>query len=227
MDNYGGEATYGETNYLMGYSQGGWATLSALEAIENEATLGINVEAISCGAGAYNLMDVSNYILQLETFPGPLYLPYFIYSHQKYGTLNNPLTKYFQEPYASLIPTLFDGSLSNAEVNAQLNDSISHLLTSDFIEKFDQVDAFVSLKNELTVNSVDAWHTQSLIRFYHGTADQNVPVFESENMYESFLDLGLGDAVEYFALDGLNHTTGVLPWGVETIKWFNELQNSY
>jgi len=227
MDTYEGEATYNETNYLMGYSQGGWATLAALKAIESNPSLGISVEATSCGAGAYNLMEVSNHILHLATFAGPLYLPYFIYSHQVYGTLNDPLSIYFREPYATSIPSLFDGSLSNAEVNNQLSDSIPELLTPRFINDFEENEDFASLREDLVKNSVSAWNTHSLIRFYHGTVDQNVPVFESENMYEAFIDLGSGSLVEYYALEDLDHTSGVLPWGLQTIAWFNGLKNSY
>src|SRR3990172_9067460 len=101
--------------YLMGYSQGGWASLSAHDAIENGGLSSLEIVASSCGAGAYDLMTMSSYVLDLETFPGPLYLPYFIYARQQYGTLMDPLDKFFKEPYAARIPVLFDGSYSNSE----------------------------------------------------------------------------------------------------------------
>ena len=74
------KATGNDSLFLMGYSQGGGATLSALYEIENNDAVDMNVIATSGGAGAYDLMDFTEYVLGLESFPGPLYFPYFIYS---------------------------------------------------------------------------------------------------------------------------------------------------
>ena len=85
IDNYSSAANYNDQYFLMGYSQGGWATLAALEEIEANHASEFEVEATSCGAGAYDLINVADYIIHLDTFPSPLYLPYYIYSHQQYG----------------------------------------------------------------------------------------------------------------------------------------------
>ena len=50
--------------------------------------------------------------------------------------LTDPLDKFFNEPYAGSIPELFNGTYSNMQVNADLNDTISRLLTPDLIENF-------------------------------------------------------------------------------------------
>ncbi|MBN2814097.1 MAG: alpha/beta hydrolase, partial [Bacteroidales bacterium] len=101
--------------YLMGYSQGGWATLSAMDKIENDMALDMDIGAVSCGAGAYSLLSMSEYVLGLETFPGPMYLPYYLYAHQFYGAIITPLSVFFKDPYYMIIPSLFDGSLDNDE----------------------------------------------------------------------------------------------------------------
>ena len=222
IDHYDGAAGYTDEFFLMGYSQGGWATLAALEEIEHNPSSGLNIAATSCGAGAYDLMQVSSYILDLDIFPGPLYLPYFIYSHQQYGTLSGDLSLFFQEPYASLIPSLFDGSHTNTQVNDQLTDSIAILLNPEFIADFQTDTAYAELRNELSANSIEAWPVISQLRFYHGDEDLNVPPFESENMYNEFLSRSGEEKVEHFVMSGLNHETGVVPWGVETIKWFSQ-----
>lgn len=210
--------------YLMGYSQGGWATLSALDEIENGNDTAISVKATSCEAGAYDMMSVSDYILQQDTFPGPLYLPYFIYSQQQMGTISDPLTKFFKEPYAGRIPVLFDGSYSNAEVDAQLTDTIANLVTDNLRNNLGNGTDFSELRNLLTENSVTAWKTKSLINFYHGTADLNVPPEQSDEIYAGFQNQGVSDKVNLYKLDGLNHETGIIPWGIMTINWFNSLE---
>jgi pimeloyl-ACP methyl ester carboxylesterase len=213
--------------YLMGYSQGGWSTLAILEELEKNGQSDIHVSATSCGAGAYDLMAMSDYVLGLETFPGPLYLPYFIYSEQVYGSLTDPLDKFFNQPYAGVIPELFDGSYSNSEVNANLNDTISRLLTADLIENFSTGADFQTLRNVLTENSVFAWQADSRLQFYHGTSDLNVPPAQSRDAYDSFIDAGSDpEKVTLIEMDGLTHETGVISWGISTINWFNELEDN-
>jgi pimeloyl-ACP methyl ester carboxylesterase len=213
------------TTYLMGYSQGGWATLSVLEALE-KSDHGIVVDAASCGAGAYDLTAMSEWVMALETFPAPHYLPYFVYSEQDYGALADPLTRFFNEPYASRIPELFDGSYENDQVNSQLNDTISVLLTADMRANFKTSADYAPLRNALIKNSVTAWNPNALIRFYHGTADVNVPPEQTTLMASRMLDAGGDpDRVVVLPMEGMNHETGVIPWGIQTINWFNELEN--
>jgi hypothetical protein len=218
-------AKIADRTYLMGYSQGGWATLSVLEEIEKGDHPDIKVTAASCGAGAYDLMAMSDYVLALDTFPGPLYLPYFVYSEQVYGALTDPLDKYFNQPYADRIPGLFNGTLTNDEVNVNLNDTISRLLTAEMLANFSTGTEFQDLRNALTENSVAAWPVAAKIQFFHGTSDINVPPIQSRMIYESFIALGADPArVTLSPLEGMNHGTGVVPWGINTINWFNELE---
>ena len=225
MDCYEGDATYSESCFLLGYSLGGWATLSALKEIELNYSDEFMIIATSCGAGAYDLLTVSNEIIGKDTYPGPLYLPYYVYSHQQYGTIHDPLNKFFQEPYASEIPGLFNGNYTNGQVNAHLNDTISRLLTHDLILNFNSSDAYSELRNDLENNSLEAWQVNSLLRFYHGNADDNVPVNQSESIFTQFVSLGIDSGtVEYYELEGLNHDTALLPWGISSIFWFDQLK---
>jgi pimeloyl-ACP methyl ester carboxylesterase len=218
-------AKMADRSYLMGYSQGGWATLSVLEELEKGDHPDIKVSAASCGAGAYDLIAMGNYIMALDTFPGPVYLPYFVYSEQVYGTLTDPLDKYFNEPYASLIPGLFDGSHTNGEVDENLNDTISRLLTTDLIHNFASGSEFQDLRDALTENSVSAWPVEARLRFYHGTVDVNVPPVQTQMIYDSFISSGADpERVTLLPLEGKTHETGVIPWGINTINWFNELE---
>ena len=212
-------------HFLMGYSQGGWATLSGLKNIETNYKTTITVKATSCGAGAYDLMAMSNYVLAQQFFPGPLYLPYFIYSQQLLGAHNEPLSKFFNEPYASRIPELFNGTYSNTQVNAQLNDTISKLLKSSMISGLSSGADFAQLRSLLIKNSVTAWLPTSKINFYHGSADLNVPPVQSQLIYDSFLSQGAGqDKIQLISLPGTDHEYSLLPWGLKTINWFNEIK---
>jgi len=219
------QAKFNGEHFLMGYSQGGWATLSGLKSIETNYSATIPVKATSCGAGAYDMMTMSTYVLTQQVYPGPLYLPYFIYSQQLFGAHNDPLSKFFNEPYASRIPELFNGNYSNTQVDAQLNDTIPKLLKSNMISDFSSGADFAQLRSLLLKNSVTAWVPTSKINFYHGSADLNVPPEQSLLMYNSFVNLGVGqDKIQLINLPGTDHEFSLLPWGLKTINWFNELK---
>lgn len=219
------QAKFSGEHFLMGYSQGGWATLSGLKNIETNYKTTIPVTATSCGAGAYDMLNMSTYVLQQPVFPGPLYLPYFIYSQQLFGAHSDPLSKYFNEPYATRIPELFNGTYSNVEVDAQLNDTLAVLLKSNMIADFSNGADFAQLRSLLSKNSVTAWLPESKINFYHGSADLNVPPVQSQLIYNSFMNLGVGqDKVQLINLPGTDHEFSLLPWGLKTITWFNEMK---
>ncbi len=224
IDHYSSTANYNEEYFLMGYSQGGWATLVTLEEIEKKHAAELEVKATSCGAGAYDLIDVTGYILQQETFPSPLYLPYYVYSHQQYGSLDGPMNIFFQEPYLSRIPDLFTGIYNNTYINSQLNDSIAKFLLPGLVENFSDGPEYEELRSDLVNNSVEAWPASSFIRFYHGTEDLNVSPNESRNMYSDFSDPALNASVQLIEFEGDNHSSGVLPWGIQTFLWFNEIK---
>lgn len=218
-------ASGNDTLYMMGYSQGGWATLSAFREVENNYS-DIFVSAVSCGAGAYDLPSMSEYVLGLDTFPGPLYLPYFIYSHQVYGNIHDPLTKFFNNEYAEKIPDLFDGSYDNRSVNSQLTKSITGLITANMLDNYASGSMFGELREVLDENSITGWNTQTPLRFYHGTMDDNIPPVQSSEIYEDFIVAGVSTAkIQYIPLDGHTHVTGLVPWGVMTISWFNSIEN--
>ena len=220
-------ATGNNKLFLMGYSQGGWATLSALESLESDPYETKDIMAASCGAGAYDVVETARYILQLDMYPAPFYLPYFIESHIRNGFLDESLQKYFNEPYASRIPELFDGTKSGGAINAELNDSVSVLVTSGLWQNFDTGSDFLTLREDLGINSVAAWPSGKMLMFFHGEADDNVPSFESHNIYNAFRQQGLtAEQVQLVTVDSLNHDTGLIPWGLSTIKWFNEIKSS-
>lgn len=210
---------------LLGYSQGGWATLSAFKTLEENNTTGLEPVAASCGAGAYNLNDIAKHILSLNTYNSPAYLPYFIESHMRNGLMNTGLTTYFNQTYADKIPALFDGQKHIGSINSALNDTISRLMTAEMIQGFANDSQFADLREELLENSVDAWNVKGKLLFVHGKSDTTVPAFESENMVAKFRALGVDETkVQLALLDGSNHGSGVLPWAIKSLVWMDGMK---
>jgi hypothetical protein len=171
----------------------------------------MDVVAVSAGAGGYDLTGFANYILQLETYPSPMYFPYFIYSQIKLGSISAPLDLFFNEPYATDIPMLFNGSHGNDDINDALAEDISGFLTGNLIENFSDGAGFEELREALNINSIDGWNTTTKINLYHGTLD-DIAEGSDENL------------VQHIPLEGLSHGSGLFPWGILTINWFNSLR---
>jgi len=209
--------------YLMGYSQGGWATLAVLKDLENNLPGGYNLMAASCGAGAYDPVDFTHYILSLEEYPSPFYLPYYIESRRQNNIIDDPPDLFFKEPYATLIPGLFDGSLCNSELNSQLTTSIPDLLKENLLTGFDSSDNFIQLRSELDASVISPWEVKTPVLFAHSNGDENVPFSQSLKMYNDLLDAGTEESIlDFLELDGLLHNEAIIPWGIATLAWFTD-----
>jgi pimeloyl-ACP methyl ester carboxylesterase len=212
--------------FMLGYSQGGWATLSAFQTLETNNTTGLEPIAASCGAGAYNLMEVAKHILSNNMYGSPVYLPYFIESHQRNGLMATNLDLYFNKPYTDTIPALFNGNTYLGTINSALNDTISRLMTPDILQNFATDARFEPLRQELLMNSVDAWQVKGKLLFTHGKSDPVVPPFESENIVAKFRNLGISEnQVQLIMLEGKDHGSGLLPWIIKSLVWLDSQKN--
>ncbi len=211
--------------YLMGYSQGGWATLASHRYLTNKTDLSFSVAASSCGAGPYNLSTVQNFMFEGDTYPQPVYMAYTGVSYSSLGLITNPLTDYFKEPYATPLPSYFDGTLSNGEINQLLNDTVSVLVTDSFLTGINTDPLYQNFRSAMSMNSVSGWNSEQPIHLYHGTADNYVPPTTTEDVFQEFVDAGASEKVSYFPLQNMNHTTAAIPMVVNSLIWFNELEN--
>ncbi|HCC70870.1 MAG TPA: hypothetical protein DEQ09_06945, partial [Bacteroidales bacterium] len=207
--------------YLMGYSQGGWATLALVKDIEQYPLDHLNLIAASCGAGAYDLIDFTQYLFSQQTFSNPFYFPYYIESRRQNGIINDPLSLFFKEPYASMIPGLFDGSLCNAEINSNLPNTLDELFTDNILTGFDTNACFLPIKNELIASNITPWKSITPLLFTHSNGDQSVPFQQSLNMYNNLISAGTAqNNLTFVEIDDIDHNDAIIPWGINTFSWF-------
>ncbi len=212
--------------FLMGYSQGGWATMHTHKAIESTPGLDLTVTASVCGAGSYDITEVKDYVFSQTTFPNPYYLAYISLAYQSMGLIEIPLSSIFNEPYASAIPALYEGMHTSEQINKQLTDTVASLLTANVLANFDTAVEFSTLRDAFEANSITAWNLDAPIKLYHGTEDVFVPYSVSESMYNNFIGIGNSspDDIELIFIEGANHTGAIIPMGVASIEWFNTLK---
>ncbi|MFZ2286040.1 MAG: alpha/beta fold hydrolase [Bacteroidales bacterium] len=207
--------------YLIGYSQGGWATLALTEALEKNYGSDFTVKAASCGAGPFDLNYFNEYVLGLTEYPMPVFLGYIANSYSEYALYANPLTDIFNDPYAGLIPGLYDGLHSSDQINAQLNADINMLFRPDYISGNASAPLYQSVRSALTANSIQGWDSNIPILFIHGTADTYVIPALSERMHDAMILAGSSPLTcLYVSMNGLDHGTGAVPAVMAGLEFF-------
>lgn len=213
--------------YITGYSQGGWATMQLQKALEENNGSEFNLKASSCGAGPYDLRFVNDYILGLTNYPMPYFVGYIFNSYLNLDDITNPAGDIFKSPYDQRVMTLFNGTKSGDEINAQLTTATADLFTADYKSTSNSDSKFSTVISSLDKNSIAAWKTNIPTLLTHGTNDTYVPEQISKNLYDDFVDKGVDQTkITYIAIPGAGHNTAVIPSGVATFSWFISLNNA-
>lgn len=215
------EARLNGNLYLAGYSQGGWSTAQLLKQLDLNPMDGFTLKAASCGAGPYNLSGMNSYVLGQRSYPMPFYFGYLLQAYHLHGLMANPLSDLFADPYAAKIPGLFNFTTSGGQINAQLTTDINALFKADYISGYATNSKFAGVKAALEANSVSAWNLKTPTKLFHGDADVYIPVSISQDFVAGFRALGVGEStISLTTISGADHSSGVLPFGLQTIKWF-------
>jgi len=213
--------------YLLGYSQGGWASLALHKALETEYSTDFNLKGSACGAGPYDIFLLMQEMTSAATYPMPVYLGYIVNSYKAYNQFTNPVTDIFNEPYASRLGTLYNGIKGSDEINAQLTSSIPDLITSGFLAGFKTSPDYASVREALNRNSISGWHTLKPVLFMHGENDRSVNPVSTENIYSEMILAGTpADICTKVIIPGVDHGDGAAPFVIQGIKFLNSLKES-
>ena len=211
--------------FLSGYSEGGFATMSAHYNLENNNYSGLNLVASAPASGGYDISGMLDYFLSKDTYHVPYYIAYVAIGYKTSYDWILPLSSIFNEPYASIIPEYFNGKYSGYEINSVLSDDISELLTSNFINNIYSDLELKIIVDAFEENSLDQWVPKNKMIMYHGTDDITVPYQNSVDTYNNFISLGADkNTVEFIDLNGENHSSGSLPYIIDLFDKFEKLK---
>jgi pimeloyl-ACP methyl ester carboxylesterase len=206
--------------FLMGYSQGAWASLALHHEIETKHSAQYNLKGTAAGGGPYDLSTLIDFIMGQTSYPMPVYLGFLFHSYIQSGSVSFTYNDIFNAPFANKIPGLYNGSRDGVYINNQLTDKISELFTQDFRTNHKTGEKYSSLRAALKANSVEPWKTTKPIFMRHGSNDTYVPLFQSSNMYEGFLQKGVGEGlINYGAIPLQNHYEASIPFGILGLNW--------
>ncbi len=204
-----------EKLFLMGYSEGGTATLALHKYIETQTETSIT--ATTSGNGSYNKTLFAQQISELDIASSfiPNYL-WVIYSYNWIYNINQPLSYYINEPYASNIN---ETNIITLDANL-INNNPQELFTPSFLETLNQGDG--PLSNALADNDLIDWSPRAPVRLYYGTNDDFVFPSNSITAYESLT--GRGGNVSLFPINGANHFNSFIPYISGSIDWIMSLR---
>ena len=212
--------------YLLGYSQGGWSTLQLHKALELDYN-DFNLKGSCCGAGPYNIYLLFQGMVNTPTYPMPVYLGYILNAYTAYHQFSNPVSDIFNEPYASRVPTLYTGKLSNGQINGQLTTSITDLMNPEFLSGYATSAKYSSVRDALIRNSISGWHTNIPLLMIHGQNDTYVSPSATENMYSEMIRSGTpADICQKVIIPGADHNSGVVPAMIQGFLFLENIRNT-
>ncbi len=204
---------------LAGYSQGGYSTLAAHKALEANPLPKFQVIASFPAAGGYDINGMLKYLAGIESYPDPYYLACVGLSYQSYYSEDQLLTDFFNEPYASRIPSLFNGTNSSGDIDSQLTTDIGTLIRDEILMGGESYAPYVFLEEKFAENSLLDWTPKAPVYFYHGDDDLVIPLQNSVDTYEKLLTNGADPATtKLIVLEGYNHGSGAVPYVEDIVK---------
>ncbi len=206
--------------YLAGYSQGGYATMATHKYFEEQGIDGFDLKASFPAAGGYDVAGMRDYFLSQESYPEPYFIAYVAESYRITYDLTDPLTLFFNEPYAGRIPGLFGGDLSGYEINAQLTSVIADLITEEYLNNREDP-AFDEINQAFEANSLTDWTPTIDMYMYHGNADVTVPYQNSIDVF----DLFNSGSVTFLTINEGTHATSFIPYLEDLAQRLNDYIN--
>lgn len=179
--------------FLIGYSQGGHATMGMVKEIQENYNDELQVTASVPMAGPYSMSGVMRDLMISEMpYPNPGYLPYVLFSYQNIYNLFDDVTEVLIPPYNEFLFGMYSGSFSMYSINATLPSNPIEIFKDDFYEEFIN-DPNHPLNLALDDNDVYDFIPESPMKLLHCNGDLSIPIENSEVAYNHFIESGATD----------------------------------
>lgn len=188
---------YNDQLFLMGYSEGGYATMVSHKYLEDNYAEELPVTLSTPMAGPYDLSGVTlETILSGIEYGQPYYVAFILLSyieHYQMGELN----AFFTDYYASILPGLFDGTHPSWQINSNLPSTPLDILRPEVLDELinDEDHIFRTLMEQ---NDIYDWYPASPIYLYHGLGDELVPPANTQTAYDALLANGAEVYLQFF-----------------------------
>lgn len=183
---------------VMGYSQGGEASLSFLRFVETEPFYqdAFVIDQVFAGGGAYDLIKSYDAFVAKDYSSQPVTIPLLVLGINYGENLNLDLKLMFAEPlYSNYNEWIISKKYTTDEVSAKMNETkLTKIMAPEaFDRKNPNTIKFIKAleKNSLIVyGKVTTWVPKAKITLLHATLDTIVPYENTESAYKAFLAAG-------------------------------------
>ena len=163
-------------NFISGYSQGGHAAMALARDLTTTAYGDeFPLSGAVPGSGPYDISGTQfPQTFEFETYSNPAYLAYNVIGwNSVYGTLYDDLSEVFQEPYASTMLDLFDGTNDAETINNACPSTLEEFLQPGLVEEI-QNDPMHPFQLAALDNDVYQWIPEAPVEMYYCTQDEQV-----------------------------------------------------
>lgn len=245
----GSPCSWNSQLFLMGYSEGGYVTMTTTRELQLKHAGEFTVTAAAPLSGPHDLSgEMRTLMLSNNTSKAPYFLPFLLsgYNYASGGTLFRPDTSLLP-PHSSTLPPLFAGNTPSDSISTAMGmvyspvaliapkSVLTPLLIAQLTLPSSPEVAFLrqndSYRDPLNVNA--AWVPTVPVRLYHHRNDELVPYSNSQVAFDAFSTAGAknrilrGPGVE---LVEERATVNVSPDPVKTVHLgaaFPELSNGW
>jgi hypothetical protein len=200
--------TWNSQLFLMGYSEGGYATMAATRDLQLNHAAEFTVTASAPLSGPHDLSGVMRGVLLSDsTFKSPYFAPLFITSfNYAYGGQTNLFSpgSAMLAPFNTTIPPLFDGNTQSDKISEAMGMNFTtptlivmkSILTQQFIDQLtlDSSPMVAFLKQNdsyrLPGQLDSAWVPTVPMRMMHHRSDELVPYGNSQVAFNAFSSAG-------------------------------------
>ncbi len=208
--------------FLIGYSQGGHATMALQREIETHYAKEFNIVASAPLAGPY---DLSGTMTEDFLSPEPMSdLGYFVYIVAAYQHVyklvdSDSVDEFLLPPYNETLPPLLDGMHSSDEIDAILPERVDQLMPPEYLAAI-RNDPNHPLRVALRENDTcRGWAPKAPMRLWHCSGDHDVPYQNSLVAVEEFRKMGV-EVPLTDPVPGGDHGDGALPSLIQAFQWF-------
>lgn len=183
---------------VMGYSQGGEASLSFLRFVETEPLYqdAFLIDQVFAGGGAYDLIKSYDAFVQKDYSSQPVTIPLLVLGINYGENLDLDLKQMFAEPlYSNYNEWIISKKYTTDEVSAKMGETkLTKIMAPEAFDRSNpNTKKFIQAleKNSLIVyGKVTNWVPKAKITLLHATDDTIVPYENTESAYKAFLAAG-------------------------------------
>lgn len=210
--------------FLVGYSQGGHATMALHQMIETQYPDEFHVTACAPLSGPYDVSGVQmSVITDKKPYSHPGYLPFVVFSYNRAYHLYDNVSDILVSPYDSTLPPLFDGTHDMGDINRVMPNQPALIIKPDILE-YATKDTSSPFVKAMRDNDTYRWVPKAPVRMCYCEADEQVYYGNTTVAYNYFKSHGAQHVQEASMGKHFGHRQCAMYALLTTKMWFDSFR---